>query len=457
MAGLTAGYELQDLGYDVTLFEASKRAGGRVYTLRHSFSDGLYAEAGGMFIADTAVHVKEYARIFNIPLVPYNQPTRGSLLYYFRGLRFKLSGSENLSFVPNLSNEEKELGMEGLWSKYLYSIVDPLLRSNHWYQEIIEKYDGVSFYDFLKDQGASNDAISLLRLGYMDAMGDGIQSVSAAQLLRDFVLERFTRQYYVVRGGTDLLTEAFARKLGHKIVYDSAVVKIKQNPKSAEVTVSKNGTYKSFTADYVLCTIPFSVLKSVEFSPALSELKQRAIAEIAYTSIGRLFLESKERFWKKEGDSGEAYVDLPIMRVLEHPLSGSYDRGILEAFMSGSKARDLAALPKETQTDFALKHMEKVHPGIRKHFSAAATYFWDSNPWAKGAYCWFKPGQLKLFSTSMAEPEGRIFFAGEHTSSLPARMEGAIESGYRAALEVHEVITRNPENSYFEPSRCRPS
>lgn len=447
LAGLTAGYELQNLGYDLTLFEASNRAGGRVYTLRHSFSNGLYAEAGGMFIADRAIHVKEYARIFNIPLVPYDQPTRGSLLYYFQGLRFKLSGSEKLSFVPNLNNEEKELGMQGLWSKYVYSVVDPLLRSNSWYQEIIEKYDRISFYNFLKDQGASNDAISLLRLGYLDTMGDGIQSVSAAQFLREFVLERFTRQYYVVRGGTDLLTEAFARKLKQKIVYDSVVVKIKQNPQSAVVTISKNGTHESLSADYVICAIPFSVLKSVEFSPPLSDVKQRAIAELAYTSVGRLFLESKEKFWRKEGVSGEAYVDLPIMRVLEHPLSGSNDRGILEAFTSGSKARDLAALAKDKQIEFALEHMEKVHPEIRRHFCASATYFWDNNPWAKGAYCWFKPGQLKLFSTSIAEPEGRIFFAGEHTSSLPARMEGAIESGYRAAMQVHEEITRNPENN----------
>src|SRR6185295_5899939 len=46
LAGLSAGYELTEAGHDVTILEARTRAGGRVYTVREPFSDGMYAEAG---------------------------------------------------------------------------------------------------------------------------------------------------------------------------------------------------------------------------------------------------------------------------------------------------------------------------------------------------------------------------------------------------------------------------
>jgi len=36
-----------------------------------------------------------------------------------------------------------------------------------------------------------------------------------------------------------------------------------------------------------------------------------------------------------------------------------------------------------------------------------------------------------------ATAEGRLHFAGEHTSCLPGWMQGAFESGHRAAEEVH--------------------
>jgi monoamine oxidase len=53
LAGLSAAYGLTQAGHDVTVFEAQTRPGGRVLTLRAPFSDGLYAEAGAMFIPDS--------------------------------------------------------------------------------------------------------------------------------------------------------------------------------------------------------------------------------------------------------------------------------------------------------------------------------------------------------------------------------------------------------------------
>ena len=70
MAGLCAGYELTQLGHDVTILEARTRPGGRVHTLREPFSDGLYAEAGAARIPDNHDLTLKYVKLFGVPLEP---------------------------------------------------------------------------------------------------------------------------------------------------------------------------------------------------------------------------------------------------------------------------------------------------------------------------------------------------------------------------------------------------
>ena len=63
------------------------------------------------------------------------------------------------------------------------------------------------------------------------------------------------------------------------------------------------------------------------------------------------------------------------------------------------------------------------------------------NPYAFGEAAIFSPGQLNLLQGAIEQPEwdGKAHFAGEHTSLKHAWIEGAIESGIRAALEVNET------------------
>ena len=58
------------------------------------------------------------------------------------------------------------------------------------------------------------------------------------------------------------------------------------------------------------------------------------------------------------------------------------------------------------------------------------------DPWARGAYAWFAPGQLTTLMRPLAEPEGCVHLAGEHMSASSGWMEGALDSGLRAARAV---------------------
>jgi len=88
---------------------------------------------------------------------------------------------------------------------------------------------------------------------------------------------------------------------------------------------------------------------------------------------------------------------------------------------------------------FALAEMEKVHPGVGRYYEGGQAKSWQTDPWARGAYTSFRPGQVTTWLPRIVRPEGRVHFAGEHTSVFPATMEGAIESGVRAAREIDDV------------------
>jgi monoamine oxidase len=108
--------------------------------------------------------------------------------------------------------------------------------------------------------------------------------------------------------------------------------------------------------------------------------------------------------------------------------------------MTGEQARRVTEMKETERLRFTLGEMEKVYPAIRKNFEGGTSVCWDEDRWARGAYAWFKPGQMSDLLPHIARPEGRIHFAGEHVSSWPGWMQGAFQSGHRAAREINEAL-----------------
>ena len=64
---------------------------------------------------------------------------------------------------------------------------------------------------------------------------------------------------------------------------------------------------------------------------------------------------------------------------------------------------------------------------------------WDQEPWSMGAAAYYAPGEMTTMFPHVAGAEGRVHFAGEHTSTLFV-MEGAAQSGVRVAREIGAPI-----------------
>ena len=435
LAGLVAAYELTQAGHDVMLLEASTRPGGRVWTLREPFSDGLYAEAGAGRIPETHDITLKYVKLFGLTLDPFH-PREGASIYFIRGKRITVRSGEtlDLSALPfHLTPEEHRLGLDGIEAKY----VDPVLEelgnpgTPGWPPAKLKKYDQMTWPEFLRRQGASRGAVELL------TALSGWEYDSALDYLRDNLGHRGAHHLTKIRGGNDLLPKAFAAQLAEKIRYGSPVVRIEQDARSVRAVCFEAGAPQTHSADQMICAIPFSCLRQVEIAPRFSPEKHKAIEQVIYDPVVRVFCQTRRRFWLEEGLSGFADTDHPLEiwnPTFDQPGPG----GILMAYMEDGLTRRVAALPEAERIRFGIEAIEKAHPALREHLEAATSISWAEQPWARGAYTIFEPGQVLALTQAIRRPEGRIHFAGEHASSWPGWMQGALESGLRAVREVNE-------------------
>jgi monoamine oxidase len=292
----------------------------------------------------------------------------------------------------------------------------------------------MSMADLLRDRGASPEEIALLQISYSDAWDNGTTPDSALCLLRDEAIARKGASFRI-RGGNDQLPQALARRLGSRIRYRATLKRIHQDKKRVTVTVDTSGRRSQIDADYLICAIPFTVLRSIEVSPGFSDGKQRAIRELSYNSVTRVYVQSRTRPWIAEGLSGFAATDLPIGTVWDCAEGQPGERAILECYTSGERARRLAALSEPQRVRLAIENLDKLFPGAS--YEKAVSVAWDADPLARGAFAWFKRNQMSEILPHIASREGRVFFAGEHTSPWFGWMQGALQSGNRAASEVN--------------------
>jgi monoamine oxidase len=442
LAGLSAAYELTQAGHDVTVLEAQTRPGGRVRTLREPFAEGLCAEAGATRIPNHHQLTLDYVKLFDLPLDPF-QPPDLATIYYLRGQRLIVRPGEAVDWPYKLTPEERELGLNGLRQKYALTNLPDLgdVMSPQWPPASAKKYDRMTTSELRRSMGASAEAEILLRTsnGNTPVMQPGHER-SVLYQIRSAVQNLPRRQFFKIRGGNDLLPKASATRLAEKIHYGSPVVRIEHNPQGVRVVFRQAGTHHTMSADHLVCAIPFTVLRHIVVVPAFSVGKRRAIEQMVFSSVTKVFLQTKQRFWAAEKLNGFAYTDLPLGQVwnLSHQQPGP--RGILMAYVASQNAVQLAAMQEAARINFVREQMEQVYPGLREQCEGGLSKSWDDDPWARGATPVFKPGQVTTLLPHIARAEGRVHFAGDHTSVwFDAWMQCAFESGHRVAQEIHEA------------------
>lgn len=444
LAGLTAGYELKKSGHDVTILEAQGRVGGRVLTIREPFSDGLHGQAGGTaFWSFDPDYAMEYIKLFGLEIAkPTEQGGLNDIDYYQNQIVSDIWNTP-LEWNMELTADERKMNLRDLQGKYINPTVETFLKKGYPDNpgNLIQEYDRLSVAELFRREGASVPAMELLLSKNFNFLGKDPRTISAFLLFATYSNFRLLKgPFYKVEGGNELLSKAFQDKLASNISLASVVKEINHSREKVVVRYASGDQLKTIEGDYVVSTIPFSVLRNIKVTPPLSSEKNMAINGLMQLTNCPIFLQTKTKFWEKEGYSGNVQTDLPIGYILRSDVPKASNHGLLELFITSETGNILANMDHEARVEYALTQAEKIFPTIRDNFEIGFSKPWQNDPFALGCGAYFRVGEVEKLYPYMAKSEGRVHFAGTHTASLKlwGYMQGAIESGRRVAKELND-------------------
>jgi monoamine oxidase len=427
IAGLSCAYELMKRGHDVVVLEASGRPGGHVRTSHDPFADGLYADLGAEhFYYPGYTEYWRYLKEFSLTPIPY--PRRDNMVRFLRGERFTEEDLHSRKALQKLGFNQRESDFlsERPWGEltllYLQRHVDSIRDESNPFANGLSPLDQLSVADLLKREGASAAAQE-----FFGGSGNALQSIWAAAIkkLRGTDLE--SKKLFRLKGGNQLMTDAFAARLGDKVRLGCPVIRIEHGASGATATFRERGEERRREADYLVCCISLVMLRQLPVSPAWPEAKGFVIREMPYYTRTRVVFQSRTRFWKADKVSPNwAPPDPRLNELWATADEVNTPRGIL-----------LGGAQPGVPASASLSAFQKLYPGKSADIEQVVMHDWSKDPWA--GMCErvsYRPGDLARFWPEVTRPSGRIHFAGAYAAQMSWGQEAALESANRVAAEI---------------------
>ncbi|MBL8080029.1 MAG: FAD-dependent oxidoreductase [Anaerolineales bacterium] len=436
MAGLSAAYDLHRAGWHVIVLEARSRVGGRVFSLRN-FSNGLVAEGGGEFIDEHHTRMLAYAKEFKLSLGEVGS-WQGQTEDW--GAYEGKAGQQNDISVWgfDLGNEyEKMWAALAELAKHVPDPSHPETAPN------AKELDKQSAADWIAQQNAH----PLARKAFADHIRSEYtcepEQFSLLDLARNAKLyysdPDFHRSTYRVIGGNDQIPGAIASLLPD-LRFNAEVTSIQNMADQVSVTYKQGDTFHTISSSFAVLAVPLTTARLIEFNPPLPVAHHSMVNEVSYGAVTKVLIEYRKRFWKDKAWNGRLATDQHIVQTWEATSHLQGEHGIITAYTGGAPGAKLSALSDEERIKFAVSVIEKVFPGSSDLIENTATVAWVNEPFTRGSYMALAPNQVTTHWQNLFAPMGRLFFAGEHATIYQGFMEGAAESGQRAARNIMESV-----------------
>lgn len=411
LAGLTAAYRLHAAGWTVTVLEARNRIGGRVWSHRFEQAPELVCELGGEWIGKHHTKIRALVQELQVPVEPHTYR-----VWLLQGGAMHAPGSWDFTSQSRVA-----------WKKFHEQYA-------HYTEQQKHRLDQYDWWTWLGKIGFYGEDRRIHELIDSTDFGESIRQVSAYSAAEEYFETDYTNpnntdemDFHVV-GGNSNLANALADRLPPGTVHlSSPVISIKQ--KAGLVTVATAND--KYIADACICTVPSSVLPSIQFEPAPAPEKLLAADQLEYARIIKTQMLFDRRFWPAEDfslisdETGHMYFHTSQLQP--------GPRGILCSYAIGDKADVLAAQPKPVREAQLLRDLSAVSQDVPQTLLASQFAPWQNDPWVHGAYAIYRPGQWRLQNV-LAASHGKVLFAGEHLDAdWQGFMEGAVSTGEEAA------------------------
>ncbi len=470
IAGLVSAYELGKLGYRCTLLEAREsRVGGRNWTVRNgtkvefidgftqtcTFEEGNYQNVGPARLPSIHTTMLGYCKELGVPLEVEINTSRCALMQ-----------ADHLNEGKAVQERQTVNDTRGHVSELLAKAVNQGALDQD-----LDKDDKEKMLAFLRQYGDLTPEYlfkGTQRSGFKIPPGAGKQGPVAidplpmhalldADLWQGMLAEEmidWQATMFQPIGGMDQIPKAFGKKLGDVVRYGADVREISKT--ASGVTVHyldrKSGKMETVTADYCVCAMPLTVLKTVKanFSPEVSQI----IEQCSYDHGYKIAWEAR-RFWEQDYNiyGGLSYLQQTIP-VVWYPSANLFSpTGIVVSGYSIENGMPFGKLPTvEAKLEASRQAIEHLHPGCSKELSKPIYVNWGMVPYNLGAWIsGFGRGRSSggtfVSVERLLEPDGRIYFAGDHTSHLVGWQEGAALSAYRTINQIGTEVEKGSSHA----------
>lgn len=430
-AGMAAASRLQEAGKNFLVLEARDRIGGRVHTQR--LECGALVELGAQWIGPTQKLMWDLVRKHRVET--FDCYDSGKNILHYGGKTSTYSGTipkinpfaliDMAIAMARINKMCKEVPLEAPWKAPKAEEWDSMTMAT-WINRNVRTAKARKLINIGIETvfACQSSEISFLQAMFYCHSGDNLDTLLA--------IPNGAQQTLFVKG-TQHLLEQVAMPFRNRIRLSESVRKIAQDAEGVTV-YSGQSTVKAKKA---IITLPPALCAGIHFEQPLPQRKAQLFQRMPMGAAMKCYAVYEKPFWREKGFSGQIVSD-------RAPLHVSFDsskpdgHGLLLFFVEGKYARDFIEQPFE-------ERKMKVADELKMHFGPEAGNIleytdrcWTEEEFSRGCYAGnFGPGGWTQFGKVLRESVGHIHFAGTETAmKWNGYMDGALESGYRAAGEV---------------------
>jgi monoamine oxidase len=441
LSGLVAARRVAAAGRSVLVLEARDRVGGRI--LNHTLRTGAVIESGGAFVGPTQDHLLRLAAELGVR----------TFKEYYRGDNVYVSGDRRTRYQGTVPPDPLILPEAGQLITRINEMSKEVPVDAPWAAPKALEWDSVTFHDWVARNSVNPDVQNLLLSYLQPTFGSDGRDMSLLFLLWYIAASGNERnpgsferssdtaggaQDSRFVGGSGLIPQRLARRLGDVVALNAAVRRIEQRGDRVLVT-SDRGTVR---ADRVIVAAPPPTALAIDWFPLLPPKKMQLLQRMPMGQLMKADAVYRTPFWRKDGLTGMGVSDHGAVRVCFDNSPADASVGVLLAFIGGSTWERFGPMRRADRRAAVLKGLAEVVGPEALEPVEYVEHDWTHERWTMGGpVALLGPGATTSFGPMIRRPFRRVHWAGTETSTYwSGYMDGAVRAGDRAAREVLEAL-----------------